>query len=158
MSAQDARISLGAVASWSVFAYTAAKIPCGWIADLLGGSRNFLAGMGGAVLFTLLFSLSGSIPLFTLAWVGNRLVQALGWAGVVKITSRWFSYSSYGVVMGVISLSYLFGDAASRQFMSVLIAHGAGWKQVFWAAGGVLALLFFVNLILLKESPRAWIF
>jgi hypothetical protein len=28
-------------------------------------------------------------------------------AGAVKLTSRWFSYSSYGAAMGFISLSYL---------------------------------------------------
>ena len=66
--------------------------------------------------------MEGTIPIFTLAWMSNRLVQSrLGWAGMVKITSRWFSDSTYGTVMGIISLSYLFGDAASREFMSVLI-------------------------------------
>ena len=156
ISPQSARVSLGAIASWGVLAYAGGKFPCGWIADFLGGRRNFLAGMGGAILFTFLFALSGGIPMFTLAWVGNRLVQSLGWAGMVKITSKWFSFSSYGAVMGIISLSYLFGDAASRQFMSILIAHGAGWKQLFWAAGGVLALLLVANLLLLRESPRAF--
>ena len=155
ISPQDARVSLGAIASWGVFAYAAGKFPCGWIADYLGGRRNFLAGMGGAILFTVLFSFSGGIPFFTLAWVGNRMVQALGWAGMVKIASKWFSFSSYGSVMAVISLSYLFGDAAARQFLSILIAHGAGWRQLFLAAGGVLSLLFLVNLVLLRDSPRA---
>lgn len=94
------------------------------------------------------------MPLFTLAWIGNRLVQSMGWAGMVKVTSRWFSYSTYGAAMGVISLSFLFGDAASRQFMAVLIAHGAGWRGVFLAGGGTLSVLLVLNLLLLKESPR----
>src|SRR5207245_7148913 len=90
---------------------------------------------------------------FTLAWIGNRLVQSMGWVGMVKITSRWFSFSQYGTAMGIISLSYLFGDAAARKFMGVLIDHGLGWRQLFFAAAGVLAVLFFLNLALLKESP-----
>jgi len=52
--------------------------------------------MAGSILFTLLLSLGGGIPLFTLAWMANRGVQSLGWAGMVKIASRWFSYSAYG--------------------------------------------------------------
>ena len=48
----------------------------------------------------------------------------------------------YGTVMGVISLSFLFGDAAARCFMGWLInGGGLGWRGVFWVAGGVLAVL-----------------
>jgi OPA family glycerol-3-phosphate transporter-like MFS transporter len=148
-----ARIRLGAIASMGVIAYAVGKLPSGWLADFLGGRRNFLFGMAGSVLFTVLFGLAG-VPLFTLVWMGNRLVQSLGWAGMVKITSRWFSYSSYGTVMGVVSLSFLFGDAASREFMSWLIDAGISWRGLFYAAGATLGLLLLVNLLLLKETPE----
>ncbi len=148
-----ATVRLGAIASFGVLAYAIGKFPSGWLADFLGGRRNFLFGMGGSILFTILFGLAGGIPLFTLAWIGNRFVQSLGWAGMVKITSKWFSYSAYGTVMGVISLSYLFGDAASRQFMSMLIAHGFGWRGVFFTAAGTLAAVLLINVLLLKETP-----
>ena len=149
------RIRLGAIASLGVMAYAAGKFPAGAISDFLGGRRNFLGGMIGSVAFTLLFALAGGLPLFTLAWIGNRFVQSLGWAGMVKVSSRWFSYHSYGTVMGIISLSYLFGDAASRSFMAWLLGHGLGWRGIFMVAGGTLFVLFLVNLILLKENPGA---
>jgi OPA family glycerol-3-phosphate transporter-like MFS transporter len=149
----DARIRLGTIASLGVFSYAIGKFPSGWMADFLGGRRNFLFGMAGAILFTVLFGLAGGIPLFTLAWIGNRLVQSLGWAGMVKITSRWFSYSSYGTVMGIVSLSFLFGDAASREFMSLLIGAGFGWRGLFYAAAVALGVVLAVNLIWLKETP-----
>jgi len=154
MPADQATIHFGTIASLGVLVYAIGKFPSGGLADFLGGRRNYLLGMAGAVLFTFLFAVSGGLPMFTLAWVGNRGVQSLGWAGIVKITSRWFSFSSYGTVMGIISLSFLFGDAASRQFMSALIAHGFGWRGVFWTAGAVLASLLLVNLLLVRESPR----
>jgi len=150
----DARIRLGTVASLGVLAYAIGKFPSGWLADFLGGRRNFLWGMAGSILFTILFGLAGGMPLFTVAWIGNRLVQSLGWAGMVKIASRWFSYSSYGTVMGIVSLSFLFGDAASREFMSVLIGAGLGWRGLFYAAAATLGILLLVNLILLKETPE----
>ncbi len=149
-----ATMRLGSIASLGVLAYAIGKFPSGGLADFLGGRRNYLFGMAGAVLFTFLFAVSGGVPLFTLAWIGNRGVQSLGWAGMVKIASKWFSFSSYGTVMGIISLSYLFGDALSRQFMGALIAHGFGWRGVFYSAGGVLAALLLINWLLLKESPR----
>jgi len=150
----DATIRLGTIASLGVLAYAIGKFPSGWLADFLGGRRNFLLGMAGSIVFTTLFGLAGGIPLFTLAWIGNRLTQSMGWAGVVKITSRWFSYSSYGAVMGIVSLSFLFGDAASREFMSWLIAAGLGWRGIFCAAAATLSLLLLVNLVLLKETPE----
>jgi OPA family glycerol-3-phosphate transporter-like MFS transporter len=153
MSAADAKIRLGGVASLAVLAYAIGKFFGGGLADFIGGRRNFLAGMAGSVVFTVLFALGGGVPIFTLAWVGNRLVQSLGWVGMVKISSRWFSHSIYGTVMGVISLSYLFGDAASRWFMGWLLHRGLGWRQVFFVAAGVLFAVFVLNALLLKETP-----
>ena len=150
----DARIRLGTISSYGVLAYAVGKFFLGGTADFLGGRRNFLTGMGGAILFTLLFSLGGGMPIFTLAWIGNRLLQSTGWAGRVKIAARWFSYSSSGAVMGVISLRYLFGDAAARQFMGTLIAHGLGWRTVFQVAAGTLLVIFVLNVVLLKESRK----
>lgn len=149
-----AKIHLGTLASWGVLAYAIGKFPSGWLADFLGGRRNFLFGMLGSIVFTVVFALAGGIPIFTLAWMCNRLVQSLGWAGMVKITSRWFSYSNYGTVMGIISLSYLFGDAASREFMSLLIGAGLGWRGVFFVAAATLGVLLLLNLLFLKETPE----
>jgi sugar phosphate permease len=154
MNADVAKIRLGTIASLGVLAYALGKFVNGGLADFLGGRRTFLGGMAGSALFTIVFALSGGMPLFTLAWIGNRLVQSMGWVGMVKVCSRWFSFSSYGTVMGIISLSYLFGDAASRQFMAILLAHGVGWRGVFYIAAAVLLALFMVNGLLLKESPR----
>jgi OPA family glycerol-3-phosphate transporter-like MFS transporter len=154
MSPGAAKVALGWVASLGVLAYAIGKFPSGWLADFLGGRRNFLIGMAGSALFTVAFAMTGALPIFTLAWMGNRAVQSMGWAGMVRIASRWFSYSAYGTVMGIISLSYLFGDAVSREFMARLIETGLGWRGVFFVAGGTLAVLFVVHLLLLKETPE----
>jgi OPA family glycerol-3-phosphate transporter-like MFS transporter len=149
-----ARLRLGSIASFGVLAYALSKFASGSAADFLGGRRNFLIGMAGAVLFTLGFAASGgSIPVMGLMWIGNRAIQAMGWAGMVKIASRWFSRKAYGTVMAVVSLSYLFGDAAARQFMAILIAKGFGWREVFYVAAGTLASIWIVTFFLLKETP-----
>ena len=153
MDAGAAQLMMGTIASYGVLAYAIGKFPSGSLADRFGGKRNFLFGMGGSILFTLAFAASGAIPMFTIAWIGNRLVQSLGWAGAVKIVSRWFPFGRYGAVMGVISLSFLFGDAACRQLMAVLIAAGLGWRQVFLVAAGVLAGLLALCALLIRETP-----
>lgn len=150
----DAKVRLGTIASAGVFAYAIGKFFSGGLADWLGGRRTFLLGTAGAICFTALFAAGGGIPLFTFAWLLNRLLQSAGWPGAVKLTSRWFSYSAYGTAMGIISQSYLFGDAASREFMGWLLRHGVGWRGVFFAAAGVMLLIFIATLFLLRESPR----
>ena len=73
----DARMWLGTIATCGTLAYALGKFVAGSLADFLGGRRNVLGGMLGSVLFTILFALGGSVPLFSLAWIGNRAVQSL---------------------------------------------------------------------------------
>ena len=121
MDPSRAKSWLGWVLTLGTIAYALGKFAAGSLTDLLGGRRNYLLGMAGAVICTIVLALGGPLPVFTVAWFGNRLIQSLGWPGMVKITSRWFSFSSYGRVMGIISLSFLFGDALARAFMGWLI-------------------------------------
>lgn len=106
-----AKECLGWAVSLGTIGYALGKFAAGSLVDLLGGRRNYLIGMAGAVVCTVLITLGGSIAVFTLTWFANRLIQSLGWPGMIKITSRWISHASYGTVMGVVSLSFLFGDA-----------------------------------------------
>jgi len=148
-----AQVMLGTIASYGVLAYAIGKFPSGSWADRFGGKCNFLFGMAGSIVCTFLFAASGAMPIFTLAWVGNRLAQSLGWAGAVKIISRWFTFRRYGTVMAVFSLSFLFGDAAARQFMAALIWAGLGWRGVFLVGAAVLSVLLVICAWLVRESP-----
>lgn len=154
MSPNAAEIRLGFIASVGTIAYAFGKFFSGAIADTGGGRRSFLGGMAGSIFFTIVFALSGGFPLFTMAWIGNRLFQSQGWAALVRVSSRWFSYSTYGSVMAVVSLSFLFGDAGCRWMMSELMAHGVGWRGVFFFASGALAVLMVICMLLLRESPE----
>ncbi len=154
MTASSAQIRLGFIASVGTVAYALGKFVSGALADLGTGRRNFLGGMAGSIIFTIIFAMSGGIPIFTLAWIGNRLFQSQGWAGLVKVSSRWFSYSTYGSVMAVVSLSFLFGDAICRWMMSQLMAHGVGWRGVFFFAAAALTVLMLINLVLLRETSE----
>lgn len=151
-----ATVRLGAIASLGVLAYAAGKFLLGGLGDFWGGRRNFIAGLGGAVVFTVLFSLGGGLPIFTLAWVGNRLLQSMGWAGLVKVCSKWFSYSSYGTIVGILSLSFLIGDAVARQSMGMLIQAGFGWRALFYFAASVAGIVLLANLLLLRESRSSF--
>jgi sugar phosphate permease len=152
ISHRAALIHIGTISSLGVLAYALGKLFLTGLGDYWGGRRNFLIGVGGATLFTLMFAAGGTLPLYTAAWVGNRLTQSVGWAGLIKVSSRWFDYSSYGTIIGILSISYLVGDALARQQMGLLIAHGYGWRALFVFAAVVAALMLSANLLLLRES------
>src|SRR5246127_4854351 len=148
----DALIRIGSVSSLGIAAYAIGKLFLTGLGDYWGGRRNFLIGVGGAAVFTLMFAAGGSMPIFTVAWIGNRLTQSLGWAGLIKVSSKWFDYSSYGSIAGILSISYLVGDAAARQQMGLLLAHGYGWRTLFLFAAAVAALMLLASLVWLRES------
>jgi OPA family glycerol-3-phosphate transporter-like MFS transporter len=150
-----ARVRLGTIVSFGTLAYALGKFIFGATGDLIGGRRNFLGGMSGAVIFTVLFTFGGGFPLFTFAWIGNRFVQAAGWPGLVKIGGRWFDYRWHGTAMAILSLSYLFGDAAARAFMGFLLDFGLSWRNLFLETAAVLAGLLILCIALLKDSPIA---
>jgi OPA family glycerol-3-phosphate transporter-like MFS transporter len=151
----EALIRIGTLSSLGVGAYAFGKLFLTGLGDYWGGRRNFLIGVGGAAAFTLLFAAGGSFPLFTVAWLGNRLTQSVGWAGLIKVSSKWFDYSSYGSIVGILSVSYLVGDALARQQMGALIERGYGWRALFLFAGLVAAATLLANLLWLRESRVA---
>jgi OPA family glycerol-3-phosphate transporter-like MFS transporter len=86
------------------------------------------------------------------AWLGNRLTQSIGWAGLIKVSSKWFDFTSHGTIVGILSISYLIGDAAARQWMGLLIHQGYGWRALFYLAAAVGGFFLIANAILLRES------
>jgi sugar phosphate permease len=148
----EALVRIGSITSLGVLAYALGKLFLTGLGDYWGGRRNFLIGVGGATLFTLCFAAGASVPVFTLAWVGNRLTQSLGWAGLIKVSSKWFDYSSYGSIVGILSISYLVGDAAARQQMGILIERGYGWRALFMFAAIVAAVWLVASVLFLRES------
>lgn len=153
MSADRAKREMGLIVSLGTLAYAIGKFLGGGLGDALGGRRVFLIGMAGAVACTVAFPLGGSIPFHRAAWIANRLVQSIGWLGLVKVCGRWFPENRRGRVMAFASLSFLFGDSIARRFMGALIEHQFTWQHVFYAAAGVLFILLIVNYIFLHESP-----
>jgi len=147
-----AMVSIGSMASWGVLAYALGKWFLTGLGDYWGGKRNLLIATGGATAFTLLFASGSTLPLFTLAWVGNRLTQSIGWSALIKVSSRWFHYSRYGTIAAILTCSYLLGDAAARQSMGLLLQHGVGWRALFVFGASVAGLMFLANLLFLRES------
>ena len=146
---------LGQIASIGVLFYAVGKVANGVLGDYLGGKKIFLLGMVGAAAATVVFGLGQGVGVFFAAWAVNRLVQSMGWAGLVKTTANWFSYQSYGKIMGLLSLSYLFGDVVAKMLLGQLLVLGLGWRGLFMTAAGVVVLVALFNWFSLKSTPES---
>lgn len=147
---------IGAIASLGVLLYAIGKITNGLAADWLGGRTVFLLGAFVSVGCTIAFGLIPGVTAFGLLyviWAVNRYFQSMGWGGLMNVSARWYPLGSHATVMGILSMSYLAGDAVVRWFLGTAIKGGLGWRGVFFLSAGVLGAIAVVSLFTLKRSP-----
>jgi OPA family glycerol-3-phosphate transporter-like MFS transporter len=147
------KAGIGAIASVGALAYALGKLVTGVAGDRLGGRPTFITAMAGSVLATAAFGASAGVSSFMALWAVNRFIQAAGWNALVKIAAHWFPPHRRGAIMGVLSLSFLFGDGLVRVALGALIDGGAGWRAVFFTAAGGLAGIAIAAAAILRSSP-----
>lgn len=146
---------IGGIASLGVLVYALGKISNGLLADFFGGRTLFLLGMVGSVACTVLFGLGSGLVVFASLWMLNRYFQSMGWVSVVKIASRWFPVRRHATVMGILSMSFLIGDAFTRLYLGEAIHAGFGWREVFFLSAVTLGAISLIALLALKPSPAS---
>ncbi|CAN5281107.1 MFS transporter [soil metagenome] len=146
---------MGQIASFGILFYAFGKVVNGILGDFIGGKKIFIAGMIGSVAATVFFGLGSGLFIFFAAWAANRLIQSMGWGGLVKITGNWFSFRSYGKIMGILSLSYLLGDIVAKIVLGQLLNWNFGWREIFFVAAGILAVIALIQIVSLKNDPES---
>ena len=146
--------TIGAIVSLGMIGYALGKLTGGPITDWLGGRRVFLLGMFASAVCTLGMGISSGFVLLALLWTANRYVQALGWGSLLKIVARWFPPHRHATAMGLLSMSYLWGDAFARFYLGKFIQGGVSWRQVFFVAAASLSGIGVAAIVLLRSSPR----
>ena len=154
-SAADATGVLGRIATVGVIVGICGKFLAGSVVGRIGARRAFLLGMLGSVLATVAFGFSRGVWALGACWAANRLVQTLGWPSAVRLIGGWFPAGRHGRVLGLVSLSWLFGDALSRAGQARLLSLGWEWRPVFFASAAALALVGLLCLVGLREAPSA---
>lgn len=145
---------IGSIASAGVLTYAVGKILNGVLGDYLGGRVMFLLALLGSIAATIAFGLASGLAAFTVIWCVNRFVQSAGWGAAMKITGHWFAPVTYGRAVGILCLSYLFGDAAARLILSEVIRDGATWQRVFFVSAAILAAIGVASFFTLRNRPE----
>lgn len=155
---------LGTIASFGIALYAGGKIVNGIASDLVSGRLMFLFGMVASIACTVAFGLANGITAFAIIWSANRFFQSMGWVALVKTASRWFPLGRQATIMGLLSMSFLLGDALVRLYLGTLIKWGeqstglaaglANWRVIFFIAAATFLVLAIINWFTLKSSPR----
>ena len=147
-------IAYGRLVAVGIYLYALGKLVNGVAAEYVSGRLAFLLGMALSAALVVGFGFVGGAVAMLVIWGANRFVQSMGWMGLVKVTGRWFAPARLATVMGVLSLSYLFGDALARFYLGAVVMAGVGWRELFLVAAGTLSLIALVSYVTLRSSPR----
>lgn len=147
-------LGYGRLVAVGIYLYALGKLLNGIGAEYVSGRAAFLLGMVLSVAAVACFGFAAGAGAMLVLWGANRFVQSAGWGGLVKITGRWFSPARLATVMGVLSLSYLFGDALARFYLGAFVRAGVGWRALFLVAAGTLGVLAVASYFVLRSSPR----
>eukprot|EP00744_Colponema_vietnamica_P003769 GILI01005721.1.p1 GENE.GILI01005721.1~~GILI01005721.1.p1 ORF type:complete len:505 (+),score=131.75 GILI01005721.1:65-1579(+) len=145
---------IGDVIMAGTFMYALGKIVSGPTIDYFGPKPMFIFGMFGCALGTLPYAFYGeSNTVLYFSWALCRFISAVGWACVVAMTPRWIPPSHQGKIFGLLSLSYLFGDALVRAVLGLLLNAGMTWQSVLIFTATGLGLIGILEIFILKASP-----
>ncbi|OWK34889.1 Glycerol-3-phosphate transporter [Fimbriiglobus ruber] len=148
------KAELGDVESVALLAYAGGKLLSGVVTDFLGGRGVFLFGMIASAVCTVMFGFAGGLTALFVVAAANRFVQSMGWGGLVQVTGRWFPAGTHGTVLGILSMSYLLGDAIAKVYLG-LFARTDNWQDIFFISAATLAVVTVGCYIFLKSSPTA---
>jgi OPA family glycerol-3-phosphate transporter-like MFS transporter len=168
------------VAGTGILIYGFAVFLNGPLADKIGGKRAILIGSAGAALFNLLFgccflflaraatmkngtvvtpavfahgmTATTMIATFATLWGANHYFQSFGALSIVKINAAWFHVRERGKFAGIFGIMIQAGRLFAFYF-SPFILRFLPWQYCFWIPAAILAIMFFVNLKLVANSP-----
>src|SRR6266568_4990711 len=134
------------------------------LADRFGGRRSFLFGAAGVVVMNVVFALfptlapglSGRPLAWAMAtiWAVNGYFQSFGALSIVKINAQWFHVKERGLFAAIFGVLIRLGLILAFSGVPLIAAY-LPWQWAFLIPAGLVALLFFANLIFVKESPEA---
>jgi OPA family glycerol-3-phosphate transporter-like MFS transporter len=142
------------IAAFGTLMYTLGKLFNGLLGDFVGGKVMFVLGMAASVIATIYSSTALGFSTLLAGWGANRLAQSAGWGALAKTTAQWFSYRQYGRIMGLLSLSFLFGDSLARLVLGQLLAQGVGWRGIYLYSAAGLGAIAIVTWWLLPTLPE----
>ncbi len=150
-------VDMGFLLSSFLWMYVVCLVPVGLLVDRVGG--KLVNGLG-IFLWSVATILTGFAPNF-LFMLGTRVVMGMGestsWPASNRIIREWFPASERGFANAVFGAGAAFGPAAGAMAISAIVAT-YGWREGFFAAGGIGFVWLLAWLVLFNRPERtSWL-
>ena len=153
------KADFGMIATAGFWTYALAVIINGPIADRIGGKKSILIGAAGACILNLIIGLlflSGwqtkIIVGMALLYAVNQYFQSFGALSVVKVNAPWFHVQERGVFGGIFGIMISSGYFLALTVGGWILAY-LPWYWVFLIPSMLLAVMFVVDLVMVKDRP-----
>jgi sugar phosphate permease len=132
------------------------KLFFGAAVDFYGGKKMIIIGCIGVIAGCLALPIGTSLWWLISMWSIVCIFGGIPWPSILKICSKWFRHYRLGVVMSLMSFSYLFGDSVAVAYIGTLSYLGVvDWKALFFISGFNLFIFMITALLILRGSPVA---
>jgi OPA family glycerol-3-phosphate transporter-like MFS transporter len=149
----------GMIATAGFWTYALAVAFNGPLADRIGGKKSILIGAAGACLLNLIIGvlfLNGwqtkIIVGMSLLYAVNQYFQSFGALSVVKVNAPWFHVKERGIFGGIFGIMISSGYFLALTVGGWILSYMA-WYWVFLIPSILLAVMFVVDLVLVKDKP-----
>jgi sugar phosphate permease len=148
---------VGRIASVGTLAYALGKVTLGPVIDRFGGRVCFVFSLALVGLFGALGGFAPSLSALAFFYALNRYAGAGSWGSMVKQTPAWFSSKNLALAMGVLSLSYVLGGAASIALAGqIAYLTKQNWRLILGLPSAIIIIICILCLIFLpKTKPRS---
>jgi len=154
------KAEFGMIATAGFWTYALSVMFNGPLADRIGGKKAILFGALGAALLNLVIGLlflngwsTKLVVGMSLLYAVNQYFQSFGALSVVKVNAPWFHVKERGVFGGIfgimISGGYFLAMTVGGWILSTM-----NWYMVFLIPSAAILLMFFVDLFLVKDTPK----
>lgn len=151
------KLAVSAIPAGFKLIYGIGQFVNGQLGDHVNPRYLITLGMIGTLVVNFIFGFGDVVSVLSflvILWGINGFFQSMGWPPLVKILANWFSSSSRGKAMGIISTSYQIGASVALIFAGSLVSH-FGWRYAFWTPALLVLLLAIFFFKSIKISPQS---
>ncbi len=143
----------GRIASIGTAAYMIGKFSLGPLTDKIGARAAFLFSLLAVALFGALGGLTPSVLLLGGFYALNRFFGAGGWPAMMKTAPTWYEKKDIGVVVAVLSVSYVVGGILATLLATGVVELGFGWQEVMAFPSLALVILLGFCFVTVRPGP-----
>ena len=154
------KAEFGIIATAGFWTYALSVAFNGPLADRIGGKKAILIGAAGAAVLNLVIGLlflngweAKLIVGMSLLYAANQYFQSFGALSVVKVNAPWFHVKERGIFGGIFGIMISGGYFLAMTVGGWILAY-LPWYCVFLIPSGAIALMFVVDLLLVKDTPK----